>query len=43
MVEMIPGIIKIQLFISCRQLKDIDKMSKSDPFVEIFKKTHQTE
>ena len=31
--------IKVQLFISCRKLKDVETFSKSDPFVEVFYKT----
>ena len=30
--------IKVQLFISCRKLKDVEILSKSDPFVEVFSK-----
>lgn len=33
--EMLP---QVQLFISCRKLKDVDTFSKSDPFVEVFEK-----
>jgi Copine/C2 domain len=29
---------KVQLFISCRKLKDTDILSKSDPFVEVYEK-----
>ena len=29
---------KVQVFISCRKLKDTDILSKSDPFVEIYQK-----
>ena len=32
---------KIQLFISCRNLKDLDIISKSDPFVEVWLKNDE--
>lgn len=41
MVENRPDTTKVQLFISCRKLKDVETFSKSDPFVEVFQKTHQ--
>lgn len=33
---------KVQMFVSCRKLKDMDLLSKSDPFVEIYEKTHDS-
>ena len=33
-------IIQLQLFISCRKLKDVETFSKSDPYVEVYEKTH---
>jgi hypothetical protein len=30
---------KVQLFISCRKLKDVETFSKSDPFVEVFQRS----
>lgn len=32
-------LIKVQLFISCRKLKDVETFSKSDPFVEVFERS----
>ncbi|CAI2364003.1 unnamed protein product [Moneuplotes crassus] len=32
---------KLQLFISCRKLKDLDIISKSDPFVEVYLKNDE--
>ena len=32
---------RVQLFISCRKLKDIDIMSKSDPYVEILERRQE--
>ena len=29
---------RVQLFISCRKLKDMDTFSKSDPLVEVLEK-----
>ncbi|CAG9334743.1 unnamed protein product [Blepharisma stoltei] len=33
---------EVQLFISCRKLKDMDTFSKSDPFVEVYEKNSTT-
>lgn len=33
---------EVQLFISCRKLKDMDTFSKSDPFVEVYEKYTST-
>ena len=41
MVESNTDITKVQLFISCRKLRDVETFSKSDPFVEVFEKTQQ--
>ena len=41
MVENRNDVAKVQLFISCRKLKDVETFSKSDPFVEVFEKTNQ--
>ncbi|OMJ84958.1 hypothetical protein SteCoe_13867 [Stentor coeruleus] len=38
MVESQSATIKVQLFISCRKLKDVETFSKSDPFVEVFER-----
>ena len=27
---------KIELYLSCRKLKDLDVLSKSDPFIKVF-------
>ncbi|CAI2362928.1 unnamed protein product [Moneuplotes crassus] len=32
---------KLQLFISCRKLRDLDYISKSDPFVEVYLKNDE--
>ena len=39
MTENSTNIAKVQLFISCRKLKDVETFSKSDPFVEVFEKS----
>jgi hypothetical protein len=41
MVEQNKGETKLQLFISCRKLKDVETFSKSDPFVEVFERPAQ--
>lgn len=35
--------VNVQLFISCRKLKDVETFSNSDPFVEVFKKNPRGE
>ena len=34
----ISEIIKVQIYLSCRKLKDVETFSSSDPFVEVFEK-----
>lgn len=43
MVDLKPDLMKIQLFISCRKLMDVETFSKSDPFVEVHYRTRETE
>lgn len=43
MVEARSDTTKVQLFISCRKLKDVETFSKSDPFVEVFEKHSHNE
>ena len=33
---------KVELFFSCRKLKDLDTFSKSDPKLTLFRKIHGT-
>lgn len=37
-ISNISDTIKVQLFISCRKLKDVETFSNSDPFVEVYHK-----
>ncbi|OMJ95502.1 hypothetical protein SteCoe_1099 [Stentor coeruleus] len=43
MVENLQETVKVHLFIKCRALKDVEILSKSDPFVEVFERTRDTQ
>ncbi|OMJ95503.1 hypothetical protein SteCoe_1100 [Stentor coeruleus] len=43
MVEALQEIVKVHLFIKCCEIKDVEFFSKSDPFVEVFERTRDTE
>lgn len=43
MVEVLQETIKVHLFIRCCAIKDVELFSKSDPFVEVFERTRDTQ
>lgn len=43
MVENIQETVKVCLYIKCKGLKDVEVFSKSDPFVEVFERTNETD